>query len=120
MPNNWMSAQALNTDFYEIRVTSDRPLDDAAALTLFRSIGYAFRQHLRGESLGLPQRAAPNCWTASYDVTKSRSDDWLARLDDALADAGRYAVAGTPARKSAGDTRLNPGLGPVKLGFEFR
>lgn len=106
-------------EFYVIRVTSDRALSDAEALSLFRCIGYAFAQHFRGEPLGWPQREAGNRWTASYDITKSRSDDWLWRLDDALAAARRYAVEGSPPRKTQGNTRLAQGLGAIKLTFEF-
>ena len=116
----WMSESDVDTDFYEIRVTTDRPLDDAAAAAMFRSIGYAFRADLRGEPMGAPARVAPNRWTASYDVTKSASDDWLARLSDAVPDAREYVSNGTPPRKTRGGTRLNEGVGPVGVEFEFR
>ena len=116
----WMSEADVDTDFYEIRVTTDRPLDDEAAGAMFRSIGYAFRKSLRGEPMGRPVRVAPNRWTASYDVAKSASDDWLARLSDAVRDAAEYAADGTPPRKSQGGTRLNEGVGPVGVEIEFR
>jgi hypothetical protein len=110
-------------EFYHVRVTTDRPLDDATARQLFGLIGYAFRANLRGESLGALHREGPACWVVAYDITKSRSDDWLAHLDEALADARRFAVEGTPVRTSgrAGPvgSRLLEGLGPLGLTFEF-
>jgi hypothetical protein len=110
-------------EFYRIRVTSDRTLNDADAMRLFGLIGYAFREHFRGEPLGNPQRHGPNCWSGFYDITKSRSDDWLAHLDEALAAAREYAVEGTPVRTSGRKgpvgSRLAEGLGPIDLDFEF-
>ena len=110
-------------EFYRIRVTSNRLLTDAEARQLFGIIGYAFRQHFRGEPLGEPTREGPNRWTAWYDITKSASDDWLYRLPDALEAARRYAVEGTPVYKTnrtgKAGTRLVDGLGPIKLVFEF-
>lgn len=110
-------------DFSHIRVTTDRSLTDAGARQLFGAIGYAFRAHLRGESLGEPARVRPNRWVASYDITKSASDDWLARIDEALIDARRYAVEGSPlritGRMGTPGTRLVKGLGPIILRFEF-
>jgi hypothetical protein len=116
----WMSESDVDTDFYEIRVTTDHPLDDETAAKMFRSIGYAFRKNLRGESMGQPVRIASNRWTASYDVTKSASDDWLARLSDAVRDATEYVTDGTPPRKTQGGTRLNEGIGPISIKIEFR
>ena len=120
MASGWMSEREVNTDFYEIRVTTNRPLDNTTAMSMFRSIGYAFRQNIRGEPMGMPRRVSPNCWTASYDSTKSRSDDWLGHLNGAMTDARRYVTHGTPARKTKAGTRLNAGIGPVGLVFEFR
>jgi hypothetical protein len=120
MPIRWISEGNVNTDFYEVRVSASRPLDDATAQALFACVGYAFRQHLRGEDLGPPHRVGQSSFTAYYDITKSVSDDWLAHLDDALAAARRYAVEGSPMRKTLGDTRLVAGIGPIKLRFAFR
>jgi hypothetical protein len=110
-------------DFYQIRVTSDRALSDTQARQLFSLIGYAFRIHLRGESLGEPARVRPNRWTGYYDITKSASDDWAAHIIEALASARLFAVQGSPlrttARKGAPGTRAAPGLGPIVLRFEF-
>ena len=121
-PITWY-AEHQATEFYHLRVTSDRPLDDETAHQLFGLIAYAFRANLRGESLGTPHRDGPNRWIVSYDITKSRSDDWLAHLDEALAAARRFAVEGTPVRTSgrAGPigSRLIEGIGPIKLTFEF-
>ena len=117
-PTTWRSETDLD-EFYAIRVTTDRPLDDATARQLFGCIGYAFRAHLRGEPLGEPQREAPNRWVAAYDITKSRSDDWGWRLPDALAAARTFAVSGTPPRKTKDNTQLVAGIGPVTLTFEF-
>lgn len=110
-------------EFYRIRVTANRLLTDEEARHLFGLIGYAFREHLRGESLGEPLREGPNRWSAFYDITKSASDDWAQRLPYALAAARTYAIEGTPARKTARQgpvgSRLVEGLGPIKLVFEF-
>lgn len=110
-------------EFYRIRVTTDRPLSDTDARWLFGLLGYAFREHLRGEPLGEPAREAPNCWTASYDITKSASDDWLWRFPEALAAARQYVREGTPPYKTsrAGPvgSRKIAGLGPIELTFEF-
>jgi len=114
----WLSESNLD-EFYRIRVTTDRPLSDELARRLFGCIGYAFAAHFRGERLGWPKREAANRWTASYDITKSRSDDWLWRAGDALRDARRYAVEGTPPRSTQGGTRLVEGVGPIRLTFEF-
>jgi len=120
MTNRWHSEKNLAEDFYEVRVTASRALNDATAQALFAAIGYAFRQHLRGEDLGLPHRTGDRSWTAYYDITKSASDDWLGHFNDTLAAARLYAVEGSPPRKTRGDTRLVPGIGPIKLCFAFR
>lgn len=110
-------------EFYRIRVTTNRPLVDEDARHLFGLIGYAFREHLRGEPLGEPEREAEDCWTAWYDITKSASDDWAWRLPEALEAARLYAREGTPPYKTnrAGPigTRKIEGLGLIKLTFEF-
>lgn len=120
MTNRWRSENNLADDFYEIRVTTSRALNDTTAQTLFAAIGYAFHQHLRGEDLGVPHRTGDRSWTAYYDITKSASDDWFAHFNDALTAARLYAVTGSPTRKTMGDTRLVPGIGPIKLRFAFR
>jgi hypothetical protein len=121
--NLWADESDMVEEFYQIRVTADRALDDDEAFNLFGAIGYAFRENLRGEELGLPQRESPNCWTADYDITKSRSDDWGYRLGAALTSARRYAVEGSPVRTTdrtgPRGTRLVEGLGPISLRFEF-
>lgn len=120
---HWKTARDLDTDFYAIRVEVNRPLDDEQARQLFGLIGYAFRQHLRGESLGEPERINDRTWAAHYDVTKSASDDWLYRLDDAISAAQQYAIVGTPPRKTARGgavgSQLLPGLGPIDVRITF-
>jgi hypothetical protein len=121
--DGWRSED--DTDwFYEVRVAADRALGDEDAKRLFALIGYAFRSNLRGEDLGGPDRVSDRCWTGYYDITKSRSDDWGFHIGDALADARRFAVGGTPPRKTARTgpvgSRLIEGLGEIGLVFSFR
>jgi len=106
------------SEFSRIRITSDRPLSDESARRLFGCIGYAFKAHFRGEPVGWPAREATNRWTAFYDITKSRSDDWLGHFAAAMADARVFAVEGSPVRKRDG-SRLVEGVGPIVLRFEF-
>lgn len=121
---DWVDPLNIDNDFYAIRIRADQALDDDDARTLFGAIGYAFAQHFRGERLGEPQRIGPNEWAAWYDITKSRSDDWLHRLDDAVTDAKRYAVEGSPPRKTSRGgpigSRLVEGLGrPIRFEIYF-
>lgn len=115
----WEGAEELEDDFSEIKVTTNRALSDQEALRLFSCIAYAFRQHLRGEDMGLPRRVSPNQWIASYDITKSVSENWQSHLPDALAAARLYAVEGTPPRKTQRGTRLIQGLGDIALDIQF-
>jgi hypothetical protein len=78
---------------------------------LFRAIGYAFRQHFRGERLGVPVKVYGNVYAASYDITKSQSDDWLRHRDDAIEAAHTYAEHGSPIRKYYPYGQLVSGLG---------
>jgi len=105
--------------FYKIKVTTDRNLSENQTRQLFGCIGYAFKQRLAGEPLGWPERITDHCWTAEYDLTKTRTSDWKTALPEALAAARLYAVEGTPPRKTKGNTRLVEGLGPIRLIFEF-
>ena len=121
---DWRPEEVELEDFYQVRVTTNRALDSAQAWQLFGCIGYAFRIHFRGEPLGLPHREGVNGWSASYDITKSASDDWSFHFADALADARRFAVEGTPPRKrpvagAPAGSRTVEGLGPIVLAFEF-
>lgn len=115
----WQQPHEVDGDFYAIRVEADRDLDDEEARQLFACIGYAFRQHMRGESLGFPQRIAPNAWVAWYDSTKSVSDDWFYHFDDAIGAAKVYAIDGSPPRKTKGNTRLVSGLGRIAIHITF-
>ena len=119
----WMEPSELDREFYAIRVETDRALDDEQARALFGLIGYAFRQHFRGEPMGQPERINEREWAASYDITKSASDDWFFHIDDAIAAASDYAINGTPRRKTNRGgpvgSQLAPGLGPISLEIWF-
>jgi hypothetical protein len=105
-------------EFYSIRVMTDRDLTEEEVRLLFGNIGYSFRKNFRGESLGFPEKVDVRTWEASYDITKSQSDDWAQHFDDALEDARTYAVEGSPKRIRDGE-RLVEGIGPIALQFFF-
>lgn len=119
LPWRVASEDDIDSDFYAIRVTTERDLNDIEAWTMFSAIGYAFRQFFRGERLGEPVRLGTNDWAAYYDITKSRSDDWLLRFPDAMDAARQYIIEGSPIRKRD-RKRLVEGLGfDPKPRFQF-
>lgn len=114
-------------DFYDFRVHVNRILSEDEVMRASGCIGYALKQHIKGEELSLPEVTyIPNATLLDfhYDSTKTQSDDPDFGL--AFFDAETYVREGTPIRKTnragAGTkgTRLVEGIGDCEVRFLFK
>lgn len=114
-------------DFSLIRFQFDRPVTDDEIVHALQIIGYAWRQHLAGESLERAERDGTHSFVVWADATKSRRT-FVRRAVHEFEDAlPLYFKDGSPVRtsnrtdpatgQSVRGTRLVPGFGE-RIEFE--
>ena len=114
IPRDVVTFREAGDDFsYHLAIKANQRLTAATAARLAQLVGYAWRQHIRGENLGDYQRVGHDkivFWNA--DTTKTVRDD----LDDAWFDflegLDEIVQYGSPMRTT---NRMGPGTAGTRL-----
>jgi len=103
MSKRYVPLEEATTDVYRLQLEFSGYIGDDELQRGVDAVAYAFSK-LAGESFGAPENVrriyGKTICQVAWDSTKSRSDDWLARVPEVLQDAENYVRNGTPVRKT--------------------
>lgn len=106
---------------YQIRIQLNKKLTSEDIEKFASALGYAYRVHIRGESLGWPKQDTPYSFIVSADTTKSSRSDLVTSLKELEKGYSNIITTGSPDVTPGGKQRITP-VDPdnkVKINFYY-